>query len=60
MVKGVYIAREPCHVAWMNELKCHFLLIALMRDIYLLYNINVDGNILSSLEDFYTLTGVEE
>ena len=34
-------AVEYCHVAWIKKLKSHFLMIALIRDIYLLHNINI-------------------
>jgi hypothetical protein len=49
LVQGVFIAPEPCHVAKMKELKSHFLMIALMRDKYLLQNIKWWKNI------FYTI-----
>jgi hypothetical protein len=30
---GVYIAPEPCHVAWMDGLECHFLLLSIYHNI---------------------------
>jgi hypothetical protein len=40
MARGVFIIREPCHFDGVKRLEIHFLLIALIRDKYLLHNIN--------------------
>jgi hypothetical protein len=54
----------------MNELECHLFFITLIRDKYHLHNINkryvslnninIDGNMIVHLEDFYTSKVVEE
>jgi hypothetical protein len=47
VVQIVYIASKLCHVALMERLKRHLFFIVLMRDKYLLYNINVNGNMVN-------------
>jgi hypothetical protein len=40
MFQGVFITLEPNFFVWVEGLKSHFLLIALMKDKYLLHDIN--------------------
>jgi hypothetical protein len=40
VIQKVFIAHEPCYFTVVEQLKSYFLFIALIRDKYLLYNIN--------------------
>ena len=52
MVREVFIALVPYCFGKVKGLESHFLLITLMRDKYLLHNINDDENMVGSYKNF--------